>query len=35
MMTEERSDMVIMVIPTQIFLEINESSIWILFTFSD
>ena len=35
MMIEERSDMMIMVVPTQIFPARNQSSLWILITLSD
>ena len=34
-MTKERSDIMIMVVPTQIFSTTNESFLMILFPFSD
>ena len=35
MVKKERSNMIMMVVPTQISPERNESPLWLLFPFSD
>ena len=35
MITGDRSDIIMMVVPTHIFPERNESYLWIIFPFSD